>query len=590
MCRNSNILEPNSVLTAAEWTITSGAETNVMTPGVHGPVPQFENLTNPFVFLGDNLNLTVTAVNTVRTDIIRLSATALPAGAVFPAATGTNTVGSTLSWISPTSGTYRATFAAAGLAGTNFASVTITVSNRSRIAGNFYGWSGDTIFKLENGQFWQQSAAGAKTVSPALYKPYVTITNVFGQRRITVTSVTGYAVVAPLTVAESAVTNDFAGLHYQNIYQLADGTAWKQISFENISSSAAPVMVWRWINDNQQMLRFLDRDGAVIGTCTVEPAGVPVNAPIVSAIDGYFRGWQRQRIFALANGQFWQQTSLDDSPQTLYRPAVTITNWLQTGIWRMSVSGLAGFVEVQQLTNVTRTAINGTFYGFGQSRIFNFIDGTWWKQTSLENSASIRRDPEVLLFNDCLELPDEGLSVTAKKLIVQQESAVTNTFTGLHYGNLYQLADGGSWLQLSFENIRTNVPEPQVMLWMDETGTNLLVRDSRDVTVGICTVVDPALDADSDGLSNADEVTAGSDPNDPESVLLTSVLCLPTSGRVLSWDAAAGRVYSIEWTPSLTESFQTLKSGIVWPQNSWTDTVHTVETKGYYRITVRLAE
>ena len=30
----------------------------------------------------------------------------------------------------------------------------------TRIAGPFTGWTGDTIFKLENGQVWKQAAAG----------------------------------------------------------------------------------------------------------------------------------------------------------------------------------------------------------------------------------------------------------------------------------------------------------------------------------------------------------------------------------------------------------------------------------------------
>jgi hypothetical protein len=33
-----------------------------------------------------------------------------------------------------------------------------------------------------------------------------------------------------------------------------------------------------------------------------------------------------------------------------------------------------------------------------------------------------------------------------------------------------------------------------------------------------------------------------------------------------------------------------LENSIAWPQNSWTDTVHTGETKGFYRITIRLAD
>jgi len=30
----------------------------------------------------------------------------------------------------------------------------------SRYVGSFEGWSGDTIFELENGQVWQQSQSG----------------------------------------------------------------------------------------------------------------------------------------------------------------------------------------------------------------------------------------------------------------------------------------------------------------------------------------------------------------------------------------------------------------------------------------------
>jgi len=516
--RNNSILKPNDVWTFSEWTITSGAAVSNMTPGRHGPVPEFQGLENPFVFLGDSLRLTVTAVNTVRTDVIRLSADALPAGATFSTATGTNIVNSTLNWNSPTAGVYTARFAAASLAGTNTASITITVSSGSRIAGKFYGWSGDTIFKLINGRFWQQSAAGSKAVSPALYRPHITITNYLGyQRRMTVTNVTGYVAVAPLAVTESAVTNSFAGLHYQNLYRLADGTTWKQISSETCFSNAASVTAWRWIKDGKQMMRFLDRNDIVIGTCAVEASVPPADIKIHSTVAGYF-------------------------------------------------------------------------YGFGHGNIFRLADGSWWKQISFERSTSIRRNPEVLLWNesgtDYLEMPDEGLRVSVAELNVRLESTITNAFTGLHYGNTYRLADNSDWLQLSFENISTNIAAPTVMLWIEGTQTGMLVRDSRDATVGTCIVGGSAADSDSDGQINAAEVLAGFDPQDSQSRFELR----QTDRYVLSWGAVEGRVYTIEWAPSLTERFQTLETSIVWPQNSWTDTVHAVETRGFYRIGVRLAE
>ena len=516
--RNNTVLKPNEVWTASEWTTTPGASVSNMTPGRYGPVPELQGLENQFVFLGDSLRLTVTAVNTVRTDVIRLSAAALPAGAAFAAATGTNIVSGTLNWNSPTAGVYTARFDAAGLAGTNTASITITVSSSSRIAGKFYGWSGDTIFKLVNGQFWQQSAAGSKTVSPALYRPQMTITNYLGyQRRMTVTNVTGYVAVTQLSVTESAVTNSFTGLHYQNVYRLADGTAWKQISSETVSSNAASVAAWRWTKDGQQRLRFLDRNDIVIGTCTVEAFIPPADIKIHSTVAGYF-------------------------------------------------------------------------YGFGYGNIFRLADGSWWKQISFERSTSIRRNPEVLLWNesgmDYLEMPDEEVQVSVTELNVQFESTITNAFTGLHYGNTYRLANDSAWLQLSFENISTNVNSPNVMLWIEGSQTSLLVRDSRDAPVGTCLVGNPVADADNDGQSNAAEMIAGFDPLDSQSRFELR----QADHYVLSWASVTGRVYTIEWSPSLTETFRTLETSIVWPQNSWTDTVHAVETKGFYRIGVRLAE
>jgi len=595
--RNNNILVPNNVWIASEWTIDSTATTNDMTPGEHGPAPEFENLSDVFVFLGDDLNLTVTAVNTVRTDVITLSATNLPAGATFPTAIGTDTVSSTLGWISPTAGVYTATFRAEGFSGARTESIEITVSSTTQIDGYFYGWKNDTIVKLKNGRFWRNTGGVGPAVDPRLRNPDATITNQFGSRRMFVEDVAGYKTVEQIEIIESTLTNAFAGLHNGNLYQLEDGTMWEQISFENIPSLADPVTVWRWTENGEIYLRFLDRDDVVIGTCEVVASGGPVNPPILSQIDGYFRGWKNKRVFALANGQFWQQVDLDNSTETLYRPAVTITNWLQSGVWRMQTEGAAippVWVEVQQITNVTRTAIDGWFYGFGLRNIFHLADGSWWQQTSLDTSTSTRSNPEILIWNetgtDVLEMPDEGRAVEAEELAVHLESMITNAFTGLRYGNLYRLDGDGDWLQVSFELVNTAAVEPEVMLWIEGPETNMVVRGENDETIGTCTVVDPILDADNDGLNNQREVIAGSDPFDAQSKFeVTETTRDGTGHYVLHWEAVEGRVYTIEWTPSLTESFQPLETDIVWPQNSWTDTVHAVETKGFYRITVRLA-
>ncbi|MBC8206632.1 MAG: lamin tail domain-containing protein [Kiritimatiellales bacterium] len=592
--RNNNIQQPNTTWTASEWAITTGATTNDMSPGVHGPTPEFQGLENQFVFLGDNLSLIVTAVNTVRTDVITLSATALPAGATFPPATGTNTASSTLNWAIPAAGVYTATFAAEGEVDATVESITITVSSTAEIDGKFYGWKSGTIVKLDNGQFWRNTGGASSIIDPPLRNPQVTVTNVLTTRRMFVENVASYTTVERIAVTESFVTNAFSGLHNGNIYELGDGTVWEQTTFENISSSADSVTTWRWTENSKTYMRFLDRDDVVIGTCQVVASELPDSGAVISEIDGYFRGWKNDRVFALANGEFWQQTVSDSSSDTLYRPEVTLTNYLETGTWRMYVdrASAPGYVEVQQLTNVTRTKIDGTFYGFGIREFFHLQNGEWWRQTSFETSASTRSSPEVLIWEESgnfqFEMPDEGRTVTAQKLTVTAESSVTNTFNGLHYGNTYQLANGEDWLQVSFENISSNAVNPDAMLWVDGNDTNLLLRGSGDQEIGNCTVADPTADGDGDRIANAAEIIAGTDLADRDSFFqITEAVIDGSRHCVLSWDAVEGRRYTILWAASLDQAFHP-QATVDAPTNSWTDTEHTTDTEGFYEIEVSL--
>ncbi len=594
--RNNSILEPNTVWTATEWTLTPEAVLDDMTPGEHGPTPEFQGLENPFVWLGDDLNLTVTAVNTVKTDTITLSATALPAGATFAAKTGTDSVSSTLLWNSPPAGTYMATFGAAGDVGTTTKSIIITVSDSARIAGKFYGWDGDTIFKLDNGQFWQHRFSGGKTV-PVINRPTVTITNHLQvDRRMYIPAINDYVQVAPLEVIESDITNAFSGLYYNNIYQLDDGTAWKQTSHENIAATDVDT-TWRWVKNGTTFLRFLDRDDRVIGTCTVKASAPPADTTIRSRIDGWFRGWKLDRIFMLENGQFWQQITADDSMDTLYRPAAAVSNHLGTGTWRLYVesAGPPAYVEVRRLTGVTRTAIDGTFYGFGLGNVYRMQNGGWWRQTSLESSASVRSNPEILIWDDdgtdILEMPDEGRAVEAEQLNVVTESTIVETFRGLRYARYYNLANDQDWAQISSENIPSDQQNPAVMVWTEDDNFHLLARDSSDRPIGSCTVISPWDDDDGDGVPNVEELIAGTSLLDRNDLFILTMGRPDSEGRaVLNWILVPGRTYTIEWTPSLLQDFQPLETLTDWTENSWTDTVNPPGSGGFYRIRVRLTD
>jgi hypothetical protein len=593
--RIKTVLEPNRRWTAAEWNIAHGAVTDDMTPGEHGPTPEFENLQDRFVFEGTDLEMKVTAANTVRPDRIILSASALPEGALFELVSGNDRVSGMLRWSRPAAGVYSITFSATGAAGTTVETITLTVGPTSQIDGFFRGWENDSILKLRNGQFWKNLGGVGPSVD--LYNPVISVTDVLqtGTLVMTINGVSGRKEVRQIDVVETTVTGAFDGLRYGRVYELADGSAWEQTGFETAPASDSTIRAWRWTENSTTFLRFLTRDNDVLDTTTVVPAGSPVNPPVTARLEGWFRGWENGRVFALSNGEVWRQNDPAASAETLYRPSVTLTNVLQTGLFRMRIDGTASppeWIEVRRLTNVVRTAVAGRFYGFARNRFIKLQNGAWWRQTSAEQSDSVRNSPAVLIWDDGgtdrLELPDEGRSVIAEQLHVIGESAVTNAFSGLRYGTLYQLADGSSRLQVSFENIPRETSGPSVMLWNEAGRTRMLLRSADGEEIGDCTVVDPAGDDDRDGQSNADEITAGSDPLQAQSVFAVSRTGRDAQGRiVLYWDAVEERIYSVEWTPSLAEPFQTLEESILWPQNSWTNRLHTVEPAGFYRLRVR---
>ncbi len=95
-------------------------------------------------------------------------------------------------------------------------------------------------------------------------------------------------------------------------------------------------------------------------------------------------------------------------------------------------------------------------------------------------------------------------------------------------------------------------------------------------------------DGDNDDCMNYEEQIAGTDPTNGNSRFeVSSFLNLP-SGKTLNWEPVTGRVYSVLWTDTLTNSFSVLTNGIIHPQNSYTDTVHSADGEGFYSIDVKL--
>ena len=94
-------------------------------------------------------------------------------------------------------------------------------------------------------------------------------------------------------------------------------------------------------------------------------------------------------------------------------------------------------------------------------------------------------------------------------------------------------------------------------------------------------------DTDHDGMKAWEEWIAGTIPTQFLSVLKISNSLNTTNGRILLWPTVTGRVYSVSWSTNLLTAPPTLfmtnnTTGI------YTDTVHTIEQSGFYRIGVQM--
>jgi len=100
----------------------------------------------------------------------------------------------------------------------------------------------------------------------------------------------------------------------------------------------------------------------------------------------------------------------------------------------------------------------------------------------------------------------------------------------------------------------------------------------------------PTANADSDAQNNLEEYIAGTNPTNAASFFSLTNITSAATGFVVQWDPSiSNREYSVIWTDDLRSNNSTsLISGIDYPQNSYTDTVHNTEGAGFYEIEVKL--
>jgi hypothetical protein len=96
----------------------------------------------------------------------------------------------------------------------------------------------------------------------------------------------------------------------------------------------------------------------------------------------------------------------------------------------------------------------------------------------------------------------------------------------------------------------------------------------------------PGENADGDAQDNLAEYIAGMDPTNAASQFLIGNEV--EDGFVLFWEAASNRLYRVNWASSMTNTFQALEDNIELPCSSYTDTIHNAESKGFYKVDVRV--
>jgi hypothetical protein len=96
----------------------------------------------------------------------------------------------------------------------------------SNIDGPFFGWHGSTVFKLANGQVWEQD--GHARAYCFAYRPNLTITETSGTHLMEIAGVGSISVTRVYDYIESRLQGAFNGWDGKTVFPLANGQVWQQ--------------------------------------------------------------------------------------------------------------------------------------------------------------------------------------------------------------------------------------------------------------------------------------------------------------------------------------------------------------------------
>lgn len=101
-------------------------------------------------------------------------------------------------------------------------------------------------------------------------------------------------------------------------------------------------------------------------------------------------------------------------------------------------------------------------------------------------------------------------------------------------------------------------------------------------------VSDPHIDFDGDNFNNLQEYIAGTDPASGLSLPKLDLQLSASNEVELSWSPVSGKVYSVEWSPDLTQEFSPVFGNFLQPQSSYIAGIQPGSTRRFYRINISL--
>ncbi len=119
---------------------------------------------------------------------------------------------------------------------------------------------------------------------------------------------------------------------------------------------------------------------------------------ITSSINGTFEGWSQDTLFPLNNGQYWIQTDYQSSYSYSYSPQAIIYRAPSSFVYKMWVEGESEAAQVQQVTNIISSRIDGEFNGWEGDTLFYLWNGQVWQQARWAWNWAWGYSPKVLIY------------------------------------------------------------------------------------------------------------------------------------------------------------------------------------------------